>query len=182
MLQRRKKSKAQASKRRTGALLAALSGGAVVQYLLDPVAGRTRRARLSDQLGAAVRRPAKKAADQAGKKGQMTRDKAVGTVRGALSRSQPSPNDQTLVDKIRSEVLGSAEFRDYTILVESADGNVTLRGHVRQPEEIKAVEKAVREIEGVGDVTNLVHLRGTDAENIQEPIEASRKGGGRGTS
>lgn len=187
MLRTRKQSQtrsaqAQPGKRRRAKVVAALSGGAVVQYLLDPASGRTRRARLSDKVGAALRRPAKKAADQAGKKGQLARDKTVGTVRGALSGEEPPPNDQTLADKIRSEVLGRAEFNDYTILVDCADGNVTLRGHVRTPEEIKAVEDAVGEITGVRDITNLVHLRGTDAANIQEPMEASRKGRSRKSS
>lgn len=157
---------------------AALVAGAAIQYLVDPVSGRTRRARLADQARAAVRRPARQATDQAGKKLQVARDKAVGTVRGAVSRSTPSPNDQTLADKVRSEVLGSAEFRDRTILVDCADGKVTLRGHVGQPEQIEALEAAVRAVDGVEEVTNLVHLPGTEPANTREPVEASRKGRG----
>jgi len=178
MFSGRRQSPEQATGRSMTGFLAGLCGGAAVQYFLDPACGRTRRARFADKAGAAVRRPAKKAADQAGKKLQVTRDKTVGTVRGAVTRSEPAPNDQALADKIRSEVLGRAEFRDHTILVDSANGNVTLRGHVKQPDEIKALEAAVRAVDGVGDVTNLVHLRGTDPKNIQEPMEASR--GGRG--
>lgn len=163
---------------RTTGRLAALLAGAAVQYLLDPVSGRTRRAQLADKGRAAVRRPAKTATDRAEKKLQVAQDKVVGTVRGALSPSGPPPNDQTLADKIRSEVLGAAEFRDRTILVDCADGKVTLRGHVGHPDQVRALEDAVRAVQGVGEVINLVHLPGTDPANIGESVEASR--GGRG--
>lgn len=158
--------------------LAALAGGAVVQYVLDPAAGRSRRARLADR----VRRPTRKATDRAGKKLQVVADKSVGTVRGAVTGSEPPPNDQALADKIRSEVLGTGDFRDHTILVDSADGNVTLRGHVAHPDQVKALERAVARIEGVGEVTNLVHLRGTDPANTREPLEASHEGSDQGPS
>lgn len=157
---------------------AAAGGGAVLQYLLDPASGRARRARVADKAGAAARRSASRAAGEAATKAQVARDKAVGTARGVVSGSGPPPTDQALADKIRSEVLGTEEFRDFTINVDSADGHVALRGQVKHPEQVKALEQAVQEVEGVRSVRNLVHLPGTDPENIRAPMEASR--GGRG--
>ena len=112
------------------------------------------------------------------KKAQVARDKATGTLRGAVSGSEPPPNDQALAEKVRSEVLGADAFKPYRILVDCANGDVTLRGEVKHPDEVTALERAVRQVEGVGEVSNLVHLPGTDPANIREPVEASR--GGRG--
>lgn len=164
---------------RAAGVMAAVSGGAVAQYFLDRAQGRTRRARVADKVGAALRRPADKAADKTAKKTKVVRDKAVGSARGVVTGGEPPPNDQTLVDKIRSEVFGADEFSAYDIHADAAGGNVALRGQVTHPEEIKALERAVRQVPGVEDVSNFVHLPGTDPKNIRGPLEASRGRGRR---
>jgi osmotically-inducible protein OsmY len=76
----------------------------------------------------------------------------------------------TLVDKIRSEVLGRVDGPHLTIDVNNRV--VTLRGEV--PDQLKAqqVEHEVRSTPGVIDVVNLLHQPGTPAPNKADALGA----------
>jgi osmotically-inducible protein OsmY len=76
-------------------------------------------------------------------------------------------NDATLVQKVRSEVLGSEPFAGHSIAVSAADGTVTLRGQLSDPAHISALEQRVDKVAGVRKVENLVHTPGSPAPNKQ---------------
>ena len=164
--------------RRTGrwrSLLLGLGIGALVQYLRDPQLGRTRRARLKDQASARVRRPLRRAEAEYRKKSKLARDRARGAAHEVTTRDRDRvpDDDQSLVDKVRSEALGGEEWRPYTINVDAVDGVVTLRGQLDRQDQIDAAEDAVGRIPGVQRVESFLHLPGEQPRNVEQ----SRQGG-----
>lgn len=158
---------------KSGLLFAAAS--AVAAYFLDPDRGRTRRAKISDQLNPAVRRPTRKAEDQFAKKRQYAHDKAQGLAH-ELTTARPAPaNDQELADRVRSEVLGKPEYHDRTFNVDAVDGVVSLRGEAATPEQLKQLEAAVANVPGVVGVDSFLHLPGTPAPNKAEALDANQR-------
>lgn len=157
-------------------LVATMATGAVAAYLFDPQMGRTRRARISDQLGAAVRRPVKRAEDRLGKKTQWAQDKARG-IAAELHRREPAANDRELVDRVRSEVLGGPEYSGRTINVDAVDGVVALRGQLETPQQIRDLRAAVAAVPGVRDVESYLHLPGTPPPNKAEAMSTPKGSG-----
>jgi osmotically-inducible protein OsmY len=136
--------------------------GAGALYLLDPVMGRTRRKQAADQaIGAAHT-----AQDQIAGKVTQAGDRAMGAISEALPDEAPA-NDQTLVAKVRSEVLGNADWADYSLNVDAADGVVTLRGEVASIDHRDAIVEAVEGVTGVEQVSSLLHLPGETPENVK---------------
>jgi len=156
-------------------LLGAL-GGAVV-YFLDPRSGQDRRARAKDKI------QSKRGAttEQTGWAGSPAGNGAASTVEGAAptaahTAAQPSgeapDDDKTLVDKIRSEVLGRTDYPSQDVVVDAAGGTVALRGQLERPEQIDALAAAVAAVPGVTRVDNFLHLPGTPAPNKQDSIDS----------
>ena len=146
------------------------SAGALLAYFLDPQAGRGRRNRTKDQLGAKVRR----AKDQAQKKGRYFEGKVEGVARTVTQpRGEPPADDKALADRVKSELLGGERFAGHQVLVDAVDGVVALRGEMPQPELIDELEAEVRKLPGVKDVENLLHLPGTPPPNKAESLGAS---------
>jgi osmotically-inducible protein OsmY len=157
-------------------VVAAGAVGAALQYFTDPAMGRSRRAQSKDRVAAMVRRPAKRAERRFEQKSEWLQDRARGLLHEATKpRGAEWPeNDQTLVDKVRSEVLGREDWRRYTINVDVARGVVTLRGQVDTPEEIHRLEDEVAKVTGVAEVVNLSHL--PDTAPPKEPPASVRRG------
>lgn len=154
----------------------AFSAGATIAYFLDPQLGRTRRTKTKDQVAGAVRRRRRRIETQVEQKTDYLQDRAHG-LKQEVARSpetQTPDNDRTLVDKVRSEVLGQEEFRPYTINVDAADGVVVLRGQMDRPEQIRALRDAVSRVPGVRLVENYLHLPGIPPPN--EPGIPTAKG------
>jgi osmotically-inducible protein OsmY len=148
-------------------LVIAVALGAALAYVFDPVRGRRRRAELKDRGRATVRREVRAVERQA----SYGRGRAEGVIH-KLRHPRPHvpDDDMTLVDKIRSEVLGRVDGPHLTIDVN--DRVVTLRGEV--PDQLKAqqVEHEVRSTPGVIDVVNLLHQPGTPAPNKADALGA----------
>ncbi len=146
------------------------AAGAAAAYLYDPERGRGRRARLKDQAEARLR----KVRREAERKGRHAQSTAEGKAE-QLARSQaaPPPDDLTLVDKVKSEVLGQDRFREYPVVIDAVDGVVTMRGELADPSSVDEIRRAIEAVPGVREVRNLVHARGTPAPNKDESIEAS---------
>ncbi len=144
------------------------AAGAVLQYFLDPQRGRTRRVQTKDQVLAAIRRPARRAQDRLSKSALYAQDRAKGLAHEVTkSAGEEAPaEDRTLVDKVRSEVLGKPEYSGYTINVNAVDGVVTLRGELDRPELINALRDDVAEVPGVREVESFLHLPGTPPPNV----------------
>jgi hypothetical protein len=99
-------------------------------------------------------------------------DKGAGIARGAASRgfgvvqrirhrnpeAKPGMDDVTLTRKVESLIFREADAPKSTVSVNSVDRVVYLRGEVKRPEDIKALEARVRAVPEVRGVENLLHL------------------------
>jgi osmotically-inducible protein OsmY len=139
------------------------AGSALLMYLFDPNMGRTRRAKLQDQMSSLFRRSAR----EAGRKAEYARGQVEG-LRHAGSTEEIPPNDAALTAKVESEVLSRWRYPKGQISVNSANGIVELRGVCDTADDIGALEQEVRKVTGVIDVRNYLHLPGTPAPNIQD--------------
>jgi osmotically-inducible protein OsmY len=146
--------------------------GAAIAYFFDPDRGRARRATTRDQMLAKARRTSQRMERQA----RYAAGKDQG-VAHRMSQATETPEDEyddvTLARKVESEVLGAPDVPKVSINVNAVDGKVELRGEVRTPDQIKDIERRVREVRGVRDVNNLLHLPGTPARNKLEAREAT---------
>jgi hypothetical protein len=148
-----------------------LFGGiaALAMYLFDPRLGKTRRAKLTDQIGGLIRRGAR----EAERKAKYARGRLEGA-RHVASSERPPENDAVLTAKVKSEVLSRWKYPKGQISVNAAEGIVELRGVCETREQISDLEQEVRKVTGVIDVHNYLHLPNTDAPNKEEARNASR--------
>jgi osmotically-inducible protein OsmY len=140
--------------------------GALTEYLLDPAAGRARRAKLRDQSVATARRPVKRVGRVTGQKVTYLRGR-VQAAAHQMTRLRPVADDKTLADKVRSEVLGDPHFSAYTVNLDAVEGVVTLRGQIDNRDTIRDLVAAVERVHGVHRVENLLHTPGTEAPNVK---------------
>ena len=141
--------------------LSAAMGGAALAYFLDPQSGRRRRHQTRDQLLSLARQGTKRAR----KLVHHASADAAGTARRAahaLRRAEDVElDDATLVDKVESIVFRKHDVPKGQININAENGVVFLRGQVERSELVEALEKRVRNVNGVKDVENLLHTRGT---------------------
>lgn len=135
--------------------------GAALAWLFEPSAGRRRRALLRDRSLAFLRR---------GARSGVRAGKAVGAdaygvgQKAAHLREQPKDlDDQTLKDKVESELFREVDAPKGQVNVNAQDGIVQLRGEVGSPKLIEELVQRTRSVQGVRDVENLLHLPGTRA-------------------
>ena len=136
--------------------------GAVMFFFFDPVSGRTRRAQLAQRTPAFFRRRGR----EAGRMARATGAEAYGLTQKATHlREEPKEdlNDQTIEAKVQSELFRDADVPKGQINVNVQDGVVQLRGEVPRTELIDELVDKARDIQGVRDVENLLHLPGAEA-------------------
>ncbi|MGH2698535.1 MAG: BON domain-containing protein [Actinomycetota bacterium] len=157
--------------KRTGRKLI-LTGGAVAlgAYLFDPRLGRTRRAKLKDQITGVVRRGTREAQRRA----EYARGQAQG-LRHVGKTDSPPENDPALTAKVESEVLSRWKYPKGQISINSVAGVVELRGVCESEDQIDDLEQEVRKVTGVVDVHNYLHLPGTPAPNKEDVLESRAK-------
>jgi osmotically-inducible protein OsmY len=143
---------------RAPAVAAAIAAGAGIEYLLDPADGRRRRHVLRDRTVAASRRIARRGAQQA----RHAEGKAEGAVHAATSAPKPA-DDQTLADRVRSEIFRRPDAPKGAVNVGVVDSVVTLRGEIKDPAEIQRLVDDARGVPGVRSVQNLMHTPGVPA-------------------
>jgi hypothetical protein len=97
--------------------------------------------------------------------GRGTGSFVAGKVSAVRNRSGPKAgmDDQTLKNKVETEIFRAADAPKGSVDVSVVDGVVELRGEVKRPEIKKSLESDVRAIPEVRDVRNLVHLPKTPA-------------------
>ena len=136
--------------------------GAALVYLFDPEHGRARRARLRDQLDAAVRR-GRRDLDRAA---QRIEDSARGAV-AQLDQAgrRPPADDLTVLSRVESVLFGMPDFPKGSVNAEVVEGRLTLRGEVENEETAREIELAATRVAGVVSVENLLHPKGTPAPN-----------------
>lgn len=86
-----------------------------------------------------------------------------GAVAEATSTPKPPADDQTLADRVRSEIFRRPDAPKDSVNVGVVDRVVHLRGEVKGPEEITRLVEDARKVPGVNDVRNLLHTPGTTA-------------------
>ena len=86
-----------------------------------------------------------------------------------------SVDDETLTQRVESEIYRDATLPKGPVTLHARDGIVTLRGALERHEQMRAFEDAVRKVPGVRDVENLLHLPETAAPNKRAALKASDK-------
>ena len=130
--------------------LTAAAAGAAVAYLFDPERGKGRRARLKDQLAAEGRKTMRDAEKQARYQ--------TGRMKGAVAEHMPSGtiprSDADLLQKVRSEAVGPADFPTEHIEIHVEDGVVVLGGTLHAPGAERDLIDRIRQVDGVVDIRN----------------------------
>ena len=115
-------------------------------YLFDPDRGRSRRARISDQMGAAARDAARRAESQF----EYQKGVAEGVaheVSSAFRTDDSDYNDATIEQKVRSEALGPLGLAN-SVEVDISDGTITIRGSVPSEDDRDRLLDEVSKIAG----------------------------------
>lgn len=144
-------------------LVTAGLAAAVAAYLFDPVSGRGRRARVRDRSAAIARR----AGISAERFSRHARNIAQGRLHQLIDQAEVerAMDDATVADRVRSQVLGRHDVGTNEVLVNVADGVVSLRGDLDDPERVDRLIDLTAEVPGVRGVENLIHLPDTPAPN-----------------
>jgi gas vesicle protein len=135
--------------------------GAALAYFFDPDRGKGRRTQLVDRTMSQFR--------STGRKAERLGRRVTSDVQGLKQKAthggvdRMPENDETLRDKVRSEVL--RDFPTDRVVVNVVDGVVELRGEVDQPEIIRDLESRIADVSGVRGVANMLHLPGAPAPN-----------------
>ena len=149
--------------------------GALLEYFLDPKAGRRRRHTVRDRALSRMRRGERRAVVRA----RRAESHALGIARrtfNARRRHGEPLDDVTLTHKVESQLFRRAGVPKGQINVNAEDGVVFLRGVVERQEDIERMEAATRRIAGVRQVENLVHPPGTLAPASRPKLERQRSG------
>jgi hypothetical protein len=156
-----------------GPYVVALACGALIAYVLDPSAGRRRRAIAQARATGALNRTGRRLA----RLGRATGARSRGWISRATHPrfAMPPPvDDVVLVDRVRAVLFREHDFPKGRISIDAVNGSVALRGEVERYEQVDQIESIVWGIPGVTDVENLLHMAGTPAPNTITAIEASR--------
>jgi osmotically-inducible protein OsmY len=73
------------------------------------------------------------------------------------------PDDQTLVDRVESEIFRDRKKVKGKVNINAEEGVVVLRGELESQDLIDDLVNAVREVDGVRNVENLLHTSDTKA-------------------
>ncbi|HSJ28814.1 MAG TPA: YtxH domain-containing protein [Acidimicrobiia bacterium] len=131
-------------------IVVASVAGAIAAYLFDPDNGRGRRARAMDQTTAALDSLKGRSAAQARHQRNVVEGWAH-EIRGAMRPSRDF-DDGTLVQKVRSEVIGAWTAQGHPpVEVEASDGYIILTTTESDPGRLEELLDRVRKVEGVED-------------------------------
>jgi BON domain-containing protein len=137
--------------------------GAVLVYFFDPRAGRRRRHTARDRALSRMRRGERRATARARRAESHALGIARRTANAARHRHRETLDDVTLARKVESELYGRVRVPKGRISINTEDGYVFLRGVLDRQEDIDSVGAAARQVRGVRQVENLIHLPGTPA-------------------
>jgi len=154
-------------RRRRVRTLAGMGLGAAAMYFLDPAQGRSRRARVRDQVPARARRMRR-----AAERRRRYREGVLEGIHHPMPSHAPA-DDRALVQRVRS-TLGHAFPHDRVSLA-VVDGTVELRGELDDAAAIGDLLVRVGQVPGVARVANLLHLPGQPAPTKEPALAASRR-------
>lgn len=146
--------------------------GTSLALLFDGERGERRRKRLEQGAQTFYRRLNGRLNNQA----RLTTNAAYQNVQERLTIQRPDnpePDDNTLRDRIESQVFSQsvAPQGEYNLNVER--GIAVLRGQLTSQEDIQALIRLVAEVPDVRGVESFLHTPGTPAPNKESAIEAS---------
>jgi osmotically-inducible protein OsmY len=133
------------------------AAGAALAYFFDPDNGKRRRHMAIDRAAALLRRCGRRA-ERAGRQAASEVYGVGMNVAHPKEESKPQPNDAALVQKVESEVFRDPSIPKGQININAQNGVVYLRGRVDSPDLVEQLERAVRNVQGVRDVENLVQV------------------------
>jgi osmotically-inducible protein OsmY len=135
---------------------AAGAAGVAGAYFLDPKEGTRRRHIVRDRALALFRKGTDRARQQASyRKGQ-----AEGKVEALKSKARPEKdgaNDQTLAERVKSEIFQPADAPKGSVSVNVERGVVYLRGEVPKDRDVAELVKRANSVDGVNGVESLLH-------------------------
>ncbi|MEX1005593.1 MAG: BON domain-containing protein [Acidimicrobiia bacterium] len=132
--------------------MATLAAGALAAYFFDPDKGRTRRARFKDQAASALR----SLKEETSARAKYQRNVVEGWMHEAESAGRPARefNDDVLVQKVKSEVLGNWTAQGHpSVEAEVSNGTVILSTDLSERAMQEELIQRVRQVEGVQDVS-----------------------------
>jgi osmotically-inducible protein OsmY len=136
--------------------------GAALVYLFDPRLGPERRARLGDQLGAAVRR----SRSEVERVARRVEERAQGAMTHLEHAVEPRPaDDLTILDRVESVLYGMPDFPKGSVTAEVVDGRLLLRGEVRDERQASDIVAVAARVPGVAAVENELHVNGVGSAN-----------------
>jgi hypothetical protein len=161
-----------------GAAACGMASGVLLEYFLDPKAGRRRRHTARDRLIAYLRRGERRAAMRA----RRAESHALGIARRTLNAARPHHrellDDVSLTRKVESELYRRVQVPKGHISINAEEGLVFLRGVMDRQQDIERIEVATRQIAGVREVQNLIHLPGTPAPASRPKSQRLRSNNG----
>jgi hypothetical protein len=172
-LQRRRRDHRRASSTLAAVAAGGLAVGALLEYLLDPKAGRRRRHSARDRALSRLRRGERRAIVRA----RRAEAHAVGVARRTINahrRAEEPADDLTLAQKVESQLFRRAGIPKGQVSVNAEEGVVFLRGVMERQEDIERMGEEARRIAGVRAVENLVHPPGTPAPASRSKLERQR--------
>jgi hypothetical protein len=151
--------------RSAAAFAGGLVSGSLTTYFFDPRNGKRRRHELTDRSSGAVRRLARRSSR--GATGALVRVGGLGARALHLRERRKELTDESLTQKIMSEVFRDPALPKGAVNVNVEHGRAVLRGEVATTDLIGELESRVRDVVGVRDVENLLHVTGTPARMHQ---------------
>jgi hypothetical protein len=140
----------------------AVALGALLEYFLDPGAGRRRRHTARDRVLSKLRRGERRVVIRA----RRAESRTIGMARRTLNvrhARKPPADDVALAHRVESELFRRARVSKGQIDINAEEGTVFLRGVVERDEDIAHLSDVAERIPGVRSVENLLHLPGTPA-------------------
>jgi hypothetical protein len=144
--------------------------GVVLEYFLDPRAGRRRRHTNRDRARSQVRHGRRRALRRV----RRAESHAVGVARRALAarRRENEPiDDVTLAHEVEGRLHRDAGVPRGRLTVNAEDGVVFLRGVLDRQEDIRRAGEAAQRTPGVRGVENLIHEPGTPSPASRSRLE-----------
>ena len=151
-------------------LAAGATAGALTMYFADPHAGRRRRALVRDQLVRIGHLITRRARLRVERRMRFFRGVATGVRHDAAALvhidggHERIADDETLVARVRSEILRDRHVKAGEIHIDAYEGIVTLRGEAGS-HEISDLVTATTRVDGVRGVRNYLHVPGTTPPN-----------------
>jgi osmotically-inducible protein OsmY len=130
--------------------------GAALAYFFDPENGKRRRKVTIGRIAGLARRHGRRL-------GRGVASEAYGLKQKAThlkEEPKPQPDDVTLARKVETEIFRGPDIPKGKINVNAENGIVVLRGEADTPEMIEDLAAKAREVQGVRDVENLLHVPG----------------------